>query len=86
MTKFIRTHPDGNSNNSKCHIVFKKLKSKLYMYSGLPEVGLKPLDPLYFGDATIHQQADGPLSMNITITDGSIKGWRNMTVTKVVYE
>lgn len=54
------------------------------MFSGLPEFGLKSLDPLYFGDATIHQQAGGPLSMNITITDGSILGWRNMTVTKVV--
>lgn len=52
--------------------------------SGLPEIGLAPLDPLAFTDVVVSQDAKSPVSINLTMPTGSIRGWRNMVVKKVV--
>lgn len=51
---------------------------------GIPELGVPAMDPLYFGSGAVSQQNDGPLSMNITISNGWIHGWSKMVVKKVV--
>lgn len=51
---------------------------------GIPQLDIEPMDPLYFGNSSVSQQNSGPVSMNLTVTQGSILGWSKMKVKKVV--
>lgn len=63
-----------------------KLITKLMAGSkdGIPELGLESFDPLYFGNSSVSQQNAGPVSMNLTVSEGSILGWSQMKVKKVM--
>lgn len=52
--------------------------------NGIPELGLESLDPLFFGNSSVSQQNAGPVSMNLTVSGGSILGWSKMKVKKVM--
>lgn len=57
----------------------------LHGYSGgHPELGLASIDPLYFGNLTVTQGGNGPVTAKLSLYEASIEGWRKAKVTKVV--
>lgn len=51
---------------------------------GFPEVGLEQIDPFLFTNATISQNNNGPVTINLRLTDGRIIGWQHLKITKIV--
>lgn len=51
---------------------------------GIPEARLVEIDPFHFTNATINQNSNGPVSINLRLTDGNIFGWKYLKITKLV--
>lgn len=51
---------------------------------GVPELGIEPNDPLYFGNLTVTQGGGGAVSVTLSLFECSIAGWTNMKVSKVM--
>lgn len=54
------------------------------MLTGIPEIGLKSLDPFYIGETKMKQGTDSPIKIDITLNHGSVHGWKNLIVTNVM--
>lgn len=52
--------------------------------SGIPEIGLASIDPLHFDEGSISQEHGSQVSLNLTITNGDIFGWKKMQVKEVM--
>lgn len=52
--------------------------------AGIPEIGLKSLDPFHIGETVMNQGDSSSVKLDIALTDTIVTGWKHLIVTNVM--